>query len=441
MSEATVAPAKRFVDPGRVQRRLMVADFVVLLIATMVVFLGSSLLIPAHAVSIIGLLTLEVALGGVLMMRWIGLYGLDVLLDPKGAIMSALAVTLGLGAVAFVSTHFGLFALEPTWIAGWAMVCAVHFALTRTAAFLWAGPKAAAGAFRQRVAVVGWGEDADTAVRLLDGADPLRIEVVGLFDDRGSRAGSGAMGDLVKAAGAGLVDLIVVAIPFTLEDRLLQTLKRLWPLPVDIRIARQASQLKLSPRAYGYLGNLPLLSVFDRPLGRRRRVKHALDRALAALLLVILLPILVPAAVALWLESRGPVLAREPHNGFDGAPLGIHRFACARRPWVGGALRWLRLDGAPMLLNVLKGEMSLVGPRLHDADAGPPGLYRQVILGYFARHRIRPGVTGWAQIHDARLAEKTAKHDLEYVDRSSLVFDLYILFKAPFALLRKRAAL
>jgi hypothetical protein len=119
MSEATVAPAKRFVDPRRVQRRLMAGDFVVLLIATMMVFLGSSLLIPAHAVSIIGLLALEVALGGVLMMRWIGLYGLDVLLDPKRAIASALAVTIGLGAIAFVSTHFGLFALQPGgWPAG-----------------------------------------------------------------------------------------------------------------------------------------------------------------------------------------------------------------------------------------------------------------------------------------------------------------------------------
>jgi lipopolysaccharide/colanic/teichoic acid biosynthesis glycosyltransferase len=440
MGEATVAPATRFVDPRRVQRRLMTGDFVILLIATMMVFLGSSLLIPAHAVSLIGLLALEVALGGVLMMRWIGLYGLDVLLDPKRAIASALAVTVGLGAIAFACTHFGLFALETWWLAVWAAVCTVHFAVTRTAAFVWARPKAAAGVFRQRVAVVGWGEDADTAVRLLDGADPLRIEVIGLFDDRGSRAGSGAMGDLIEAARAGFVDLIVVAIPFTLEDRLLQTLKQLWPLPVDIRIARQASQLKLSPRAYGYLGNLPLLSVFDRPLGRRRRAKHVLDRMIAALLLVILLPVLVAGALALWLATRGPVLVREPRRGFDGAPLAVFRFACAGAPLVGGGLRRLRLDGAPMLLNVLKGQMSLVGPRLQGADAGPAGLYREVIDGYFARHGIRPGVTGWAQIHDVRLAEKTAKHDLEYADRSSLVFDLYILFKAPFALLRKSAA-
>ena len=181
MSEATVAPAKRFVDPQRVQRRLKAADFVVLLIATMGVFLGSSLWIPAHAVSLIGFFALEVAFGSVLMMNWVGLYGLDTLLVPGRGIVAALTVTVGLGAVAFLITHLGLFALEPWWLSGWAVLCAVHFTLTRMAAYLWARPKAAAGAFRQRVAVVGWGEDADDAVRLLAEADPMRLEVVGLF--------------------------------------------------------------------------------------------------------------------------------------------------------------------------------------------------------------------------------------------------------------------
>ena len=441
MSEA-MAQEKRRVDPRKVQRRLKTADAVVLLIATMGVFLGSSLLIPAHAVSLVGLLVLEVALGSMLMMSWIGLYGLDVLLEPRRAIASALAVTLGIGAIVFFSTHLGLFALEPLWLSAWVAVCALHFATTRTAAWAWARPKAAAGAFRQRVAVVGWGEDADTAMQLLDGIDPVRFEVVGLFDDRGSRAGSGVrdMADLVGAARSGLVDLVVVAIPFTLEERLLQTLKQLWPLPVDIRIARQAAQLKLSPRAYGYLGNLPLLSVFDRPL-KRRRAKALLDRLVAALLLVILLPLIALAALALWLEIRGPVLVRQVRHGFGGAPIAVWRFNGARARLVGGVLRWLRLDGMPMLFSVLSGQLSLVGPRLQAAGAGAArDLYQQVLDGYFARHGIKPGITGWAQINGLDMAEKTAKHDLEYVDRWSLLFDLYILFKAPFALLRKSAA-
>jgi hypothetical protein len=175
--------------------------------------------------------------------------------------------------------------------------------------------------------VVGGGPEADEAIRLLDGADPIRFEVVGRFDDRAGEAG--AMADLVDAAQGGMLDLVVVAIPVSNEDRLLQTLDRLWPLPVDIRIARQASHLKLSPRAYGYLGKLPLLAVFDRPLGRRRRAKAFLDRALAALLALVLLPVMGLAVLAVRLESGGPVLVREPRYGFDGAAIEVFRLRTA----------------------------------------------------------------------------------------------------------------
>lgn len=453
MGAASGARRTRFADPVGVQRGLKAADFIVLMVATLAVFLGSSLLIPGNAASLVGFLVLEVALGGVVMMSWIGLYGLDVLLDPRRAIASALATTVGLGSIVFLSTHLGLVALEPWWLAGWLAACAVHFTVTRTAACLWARPRAAAGQFRRRIAVVGWGQDADTAVRLLKAADPVRLEVAGLFDDRGGRAGSGAgtMADLDAAASAGLVDLVIVAIPFAIEHRLLQTLKRLWPLPVDIRIAGQASQLKLSPRAYGYLGRLPLLSVFDRPLKGRRRAKNLLDRSLAALLLVILLPVMALAAMAVRLESRGPALVREMRHGFDGTAIAIYRFRCGGEPLsrIGRTLQRLGLERVPQLVNVLKGELSLVGPRLHPKGAAPAGdgsigdLYREVIDGYFARHRIKPGVTGWAQINgrqDVHLVEMTVKRDLEYVDRWSLLFDLYILFKAPFSLLGKSAA-
>ncbi len=451
MGEATVAKRARFVDPLGVQRGLKAADFVLLLIATLGVFLGSSLLIPDNAASLIGFLVLEVALGSVLMMSWVGLYGLDLLLDPKRGMVSALLVTAGLGGVVFLATHLGLVPLEPWWLASWLGLCIAHFTSTRMAAYLWAKPKARAGKFRQRVAVVGWGQDAEIAVGLLRGADPDRIEVVGLFDDRGSRAGSGVanMADLVAAARAGWIDLVIVAIPFAIEHRLLQTLKQLWPLPVDVRIAGQASQLKLSPRAYGYLGRLPLLTVFDRPLTGRRRAKDILDRTLAGLLLALLLPVMALAALAVRLESRGAVLVKEMAQGFDGAAIVLSRFRCGAKPasWLGRGLQSLGLERAPQLWNVLKGELSLVGPRLHSAGTAPVAddslgsLYRQVIDGYFARHGIKPGITGWAQINrpegGVQMLERTTKHDLEYVDRWSLLFDLYILFKAPFSLLRK----
>ena len=445
MSEHGVVRAKRSADPRNVQRALKSADFFFLFIATMAVFLASSLLIPAHAVSLIGVFALEVALGSVLMMAWVGLYALDMLLRPSRGVVAALAVTGAFGSISFVSTHFGLFPIMPWWLAGWAIACVVHYTATRAAAFVWVRPRAAAGAFRQRVAVVGWGEDAQAAIRLIEAADPLRLEVVGVFDERSERAdvGSRPLAELVGEAKTGLVDLVVVAIPLPVEERLLQTLRQLWPLPVDVRIARKPSELKLTPRAYGYLGRLPLLSVFDRPLDASRRAKHFIDRALASLILVLLLPVLGLAALALRLEGGGPVLLRDERLGFDGAPIALYRFRCGGAPITGGLLRRLRMQGLPQLINVINGELSLVGPRLRPADA-PASLYRQVIDGYFARHGVKPGLTGWAQINGWRdggpVSESTAKHDLEYVDRWSVFFDICILFKAPFALLRRAAA-
>ena len=168
MSQAIVARRTRFMDPQAVQRRLKAADFAVLLVATLVAFLGSSLLIPAHATSIVGFFALEVALGSVLMMNWIGLYGLDVLLAPRRGIASALAVTAGLGSVVFLTTHLALFPLDPWWLSGWVIVCLTQFSVSRVMAYVWARPKAAAGAFLQRVAVVDAIAQEPTAVRRPD---------------------------------------------------------------------------------------------------------------------------------------------------------------------------------------------------------------------------------------------------------------------------------
>jgi len=111
---------------------------------------------------------------------------------------------------------------------------------------------------------------------------------------------------------------------------------------------------------------------------------------------------------------------------------------------VGRIIRKTSIDELPQLFNVLIGELSLVGPRPHATQAkAAERLYEQVVEGYFARHKVKPGITGWAQINGwrgetdtAEKIEKRVKYDLEYIDRWSLVFDLYILLKTPFALIR-----
>ena len=472
MSDLTEPRQLPFVDQEVAQRLLKGADFIVLFIGTMVLFLGSSMWIPKDIAATIGFLALEVAFGSMVTMRWLGLYGVRVLVNPGHGIVSSLATTFVLGAMVFASTHYFLFRLQPVWLSGWLALCIAHFSLTRSAAALWARPLAEAGAFNRRIAIVGGGKAAEDAINALENSHDIDVEIVGLFDDRHDKRSPasirkhkklGTIAELSDYAREHRIDLIIVAIPMSAEQRLLQLLKRLWELPVDIRISGYASTLKLSPKSYTHLGKLPLLSVFDRPLnGWGSFLKGVLDRVLAAILIVVLSPVMLATALAVRLESPGPVIFRQKRFGFNNELVEIFKFRSmyadqsdasanrlvtrgdARVTRVGRIIRKTSIDELPQLFNVLFGELSLVGPRPHATQAkAAERLYEQVVEGYFARHKVKPGITGWAQINGWRgetdtteKIEKRVKYDLEYIDRWSLLFDLYILLKTPFALIR-----
>ena len=241
----------------------------------------------------------------------------------------------------------------------------------------------------------------------------------------------------------------------------------MWELPVDIRISGNASSLKLNSRAYTYLGNLPLLSVFDRPLkGWSLFQKEAVDRVLALIAIIVLAPVMAAVALAVKFESKGPVIFKQKRYGFNNELIEIYKFRSMyaesgdatasklvsrndpRVTRVGRFIRKSSLDELPQLFNVLKGQLSLVGPRPHATQAkAAEALYEKVVDGYFARHRVRPGITGWAQINGWRgetdtrdKIEKRVKHDLEYIDQWSLLFDFYIIIRTPFALLKSENA-
>ncbi len=333
-----------------------------------------------------------------------------------------------------------------------------------------------AGYLRRRTVVIGSGPDVEELVTSLQKQEPDSLEFLGFFDDRdGERSSTsvgnvGRLGTFHELAGwcrTNHVDLAVVAVPPRAERRILEILQDLFELNLDVRISAQNSHLRLNPNAYRYVGNVPFLAIMDKPLGDwDRTVKNFTDLILGVLILLLAAPVMAVVALAVRLESKGPIFFRQRRYGFDNKLIEVYKFRSMyvdkldasaeklvtkgdpRVTRVGRFIRKTSLDELPQLFNVIKGEMSLVGPRPHatQAKAGDD-LYEKVVQNYMARHRVKPGVTGWAQVCGWRgetdTQEKIQRRvacDLYYIDNWSVLFDLKILAMTPTAMLSGKNA-
>jgi exopolysaccharide biosynthesis polyprenyl glycosylphosphotransferase len=245
-------------------------------------------------------------------------------------------------------------------------------------------------------------------------------------------------------------------------------LKKLWVLPLDIRLAAHSNKLRFRPRSYSYIGNVPVLDIFDRPIADWDVVmKWLFDKIVGSLLLLCAAPVMLLIALAVKLDSKGPVFFKQRRYGFNNELVEVYKFRSLyaeatdatastlvtkgdpRVTRVGRFLRRSSLDELPQLFNVVvTGNLSLVGPRPHAVHAkAEDHLYDEAVDGYFARHRVKPGITGWAQINGWRgetdSREKILRrveHDLFYIENWSILFDLYILARTPLALIHGKGA-
>ena len=463
----------RTIDSEVMERLAKVCDVAFLLPVALVL---TTLLSASASDAANGFFTMLVVFTTVLVIRGLGLY--EPRAWPNGMLSAAKAFAAAAiaGGTSYVISKFTPVSLPVVWISVWCLSSAIYFLISRLLAKTWAKPAADRGQFNLRVAIVGGGPTAEEAINLLEGSKGLNFEVVGLFDDRFDNRSPasirkhrkiGNISELSPFVREKGLDLIIVAIPLSAETRLLQILKRLWELPVDIRICGAAGKLKLSRDAYHYLGDLPLLTAFERPLSPwDSLMKNLVDRVIALAALVGLSPVMLAVALAVKLESKGPAIFKQKRFGFNNQLVEVFKFRSMytdmsdaqaaklvtkddpRVTKVGRIIRKTSLDELPQLFNVLLGGLSLVGPRPHATQAKAAGtLYDEVVDGYFARHKVKPGITGWAQINGWRgetdtreKIEQRVKHDLEYIDRWSLGFDLYILAKTPLALLRSENA-
>ena len=357
------------------------------------------------------------------------------------------------------------------WAITWFATAAVMLAGARAAMTMWIRRLKGQGVFNSRVAIYGASAQGQKLAQYVRGNSKLTIALVGFFDDR--RDGRvpiivddlpvfGTSDDLVAMIRDGLIDQVIVALPWSAEQRIQQVVQKLALTPVRIRLAPDLANFAFAHRPLVLLGDMPVITLFERPIsGTDAIVKRAEDLLFTSIILLFIWPLMLLAALAVKLDSPGPVFFRQPREGFNNQRFDVLKFRSMtvdecqedgvkqatrgdkRVTRVGRIIRATSIDELPQLLNVLKGVMSLVGPRPHAPSTRAAGrLFHEVVQTYAARHKVKPGITGWAQVCGWRgetdTEEKLVKRlefDLYYIENWSVSFDIYILFRTVFAVL------
>lgn len=362
------------------------------------------------------------------------------------------------------------------WFGSWFLGGAAFLVLGRNFVAFAIRRWARDGTMERRAVIVGGGAAAEQLIRALEQQPDNDVRICGIFDDRDDRrsppivAGYPKLGNisqLVEFARLVRIDMLIISLPLTAEKRVMDMLKKLWVLPVDIRLAAHSSELRFRPRAYSRIGSVQMLDIFDRPINDWDSVaKRAFDVVFSLLGILVFWPIMLATAIAIKATSKGPVFFMQKRHGFNNEVINVIKFRSMyadqsdpaarvvvtkgdpRVTPVGRFIRRTSIDELPQFFNALRGDLSLVGPRPHAVMAQTDDkLFAEVVDGYFARHRVKPGVTGWAQINgwrgevddDEKIKQRTA-FDLYYIENWSLLFDLKILFLTPFRLLNSENA-
>jgi Undecaprenyl-phosphate glucose phosphotransferase len=405
-------------------------------------------------------------------------YTIAALGNPVRQIARVTAAVAAAFAVFMAAVYLlGLEAHVPRqFLAGWLGMALAAFGMMRVALSLQMKRWLADGRLMRRAVIVGGGRPAEELIKQLRRSRTAGIKVCGVFDDRAKDRSAdpvdryrvlGTFDEMAEFCRKESIDLIVVTLPQTAEERILHLMKKLWVLPIDVRISAHQSKLRLRPRAYSYIGDVPFLAVFDKPLSDWGwAVKEIEDRVIAAIAIVLLSPVMLGVALAVKYTSKGPVIFRQKRHGFNNQLVEVYKFRSMfvetldanatklvtrgdpRVTPVGRFIRKTSLDELPQFFNVLKGELSLVGPRPHaTACRAGERLYNEVVEGYYARHRMKPGITGLAQINGWRgetdteeKLQRRVEHDIQYIDNWSVWMDLYILAMTPVSLLTTRNA-
>ncbi len=310
----------------------------------------------------------------------------------------------------------------------------------------------------RRVAVLGANEIGTQLADTIRNSPWLGLEFIGFFDDRAvsenrrSWTGEveGSIATLISEAYAGKIDIIYITLPLTAQPRIIVVIDKLADTTTSVYLAPDFFVFSLFHGKWSNLAGIPIVSVFDTPFwGVDGWLKRIQDVVLSIIILFIIAVPMILVAIAVKTSSSGPVFFKQRRYGIEGQEIYVWKFRTMhvqedgdlvkqatrndpRVTAVGSFLRRTSLDELPQFFNVLQGSMSIVGPRPHAVAHNEE--YRPLIKGYMLRHAVKPGITGWAQIHGWRgetntldKMEKRVEYDLWYIRNWSFWLDIRII--------------
>jgi Undecaprenyl-phosphate glucose phosphotransferase len=355
----------------------------------------------------------------------------------------------------------------------WLALCASVVYLAHAAWWAMVARWRRMGKLTPNIVVVGATANAERLI--LDLLQTREAAVLGVFDDRLGRVPDAICGVPVLGTAAEMighrvmpyVDRVVITVPSMAQGRVREIVRRLHVLPNDVSLFLDFQADAAAGAAVSQLASAPLAQVCGAPRDEARAFwKRMQDIVIGAIGFVLALPVMVLVALAVRLDSRGPILFSQRRHGFNNEEIVVWKFRSMRHDAadatasrqvayddervtrVGRFIRKFSLDELPQILNVLKGDMSLVGPRPHaiGMKTGDEESAR-LVAEYAHRHRLKPGITGWAAIHGSRGPVHTpadvrrrVELDIEYIERQSFWLDLYIMAMTLPCLLGDRSA-
>lgn len=355
------------------------------------------------------------------------------------------------------------------WVLLWMSILLVTLAASRAVLSHYVGTLMQAGILRRSVVLVGAGKQfniakttlgSETNINLVANLELAMPHPNAPFDE-------GALDEIlhpfISEAQQKHVDGVVIAVPANMGLELEKIMQQLQRLPVDIQVLPDFGGAKISARQIQRVGDAPMIMAVTKPISEWGVfLKMIEDYTLATVALVLALPAMVVIAIAIKLDSKGPVFFKQRRHGYNDREIEVLKFRTmrvmedgdnirqatrndSRITRVGSFLRKTSLDEFPQFINVIRGDMSFVGPRPHAIAHNTH--YGKLIEKYANRHRVKPGITGWAQVHGLRgetsdpdMMKKRVNYDLEYIENWSIWLDLKIVIMTPlFGLFRRSA--